>query len=65
MEAAKASLMPVGKFSIETVEERMMEARRIYKLNLGSVVFSSPCLACLHDLWFTLLTHLIFSRKVA
>lgn len=38
MEAAKASLMAVGQLSIETVEERLMEARRTYKLNLGCVL---------------------------
>lgn len=37
MEAAKASLMPVGQLPTETVEERLMEARRTYKLNLGQV----------------------------
>ncbi|GAX80447.1 hypothetical protein CEUSTIGMA_g7886.t1 [Chlamydomonas eustigma] len=35
MEAAKASLMPVGQLSIDVVEERLMEARRSYKLSLG------------------------------
>lgn len=35
MEAAKASLMAVGQLSIEQMEERLMEARRTYKLNLG------------------------------
>ena len=35
MEAAKASLMPVGQLNVEAVEERLMEARRTYKLNLG------------------------------
>lgn len=36
-EAAKASLMPIGQYSIETVEERLMESRRTYKLNFGRV----------------------------
>eukprot|EP00955_Chlamydomonas_euryale_P064522 359006-Chlamydomonas_euryale.AAC.10 len=35
MEAAKASLMAVGQLTAEQVEERLMEARRTYKLNLG------------------------------
>ena len=35
MEAAKASVIPVGQLNVEAVEERLMDARRTYKLNLG------------------------------
>lgn len=30
--------MPVGTLPVETVEERLLEARRTYKLNLGYVM---------------------------
>ena len=35
MEAAKMSLITLGSFSKEVVEERLLEARKSYKLNLG------------------------------
>jgi len=31
--------MPVGTLPVEVVHERLMEARRTYKLNLGCVLF--------------------------
>ncbi len=34
-EAMRAVLMPVGTLPVDTVEERLMEARRTYRLNLG------------------------------
>ena len=35
VEQLRAVLMPVGNLTVDAVEERLLEARRTYKLNLG------------------------------
>lgn len=35
LEQLRTFVVPVGNLPVETVEERLLEARRTYKLNLG------------------------------